>query len=61
MAMEESVNKIVFLCFLIDSSVNRSLVPKNFELNIIHMNDIHAHFDEINLNAGMNVKENILK
>ena len=25
---------------------------ENFQLNIVHMNDIHAHFDEVSLNAG---------
>ena len=38
-------------CFQICCS--KSVLADNFELNIIHMNDIHAHFDEISLNAGM--------
>ena len=25
---------------------------ETFQLNIVHMNDIHAHFDEISLNSG---------
>ena len=25
---------------------------ETFQFNIVHMNDIHAHFDEISLNSG---------
>merc|ERR1719481_1989597 len=34
---------------------------ENFQLNIVHMNDIHAHFDEISLNAGRCKQEQLVK
>jgi len=40
------------LCICFQYVTSKSVLKENFELNIIHMNDIHAHFDEISLNAG---------
>jgi len=37
------------------------VIPNNFTLNIVHMNDVHAHFDEISLNAGRCHQENLEK
>ena len=53
--MAGSWSKLIFLQFFFSLCASRSVKEDNFALNIIHMNDVHAHFDEISLNAGKTV------
>ena len=65
LSMTGSWSKVLIIQFFLSFCASRSLKEENFELNIIHMNDVHAHFDEISLNAGennfkMNLERNYL-
>merc|ERR1712215_610109 len=48
---------LYFSAIIISSVQGRSGAEKNLTLSIIHMNDVHAHFDEVNVNTGRCHKE----
>ena len=39
------------------SAEGRSMGGENLTLTVLHMNDIHAHFDEVNSNVGNENKD----
>ena len=49
--------KYVLFCTIFVSFVRGTAVQKiTYNLTILHMNDVLAHFDEINVNSGKNKK-----
>ena len=51
---------LYFSAINFSSVCGRSVAEKNLTLSIIHMNDVHAHFDEVNVNTGKNIENYIL-
>ena len=48
--------KYFFVCAFVTFVRGKAIQAETFNLTILHMNDVHAHFDEINVNSGEQTK-----
>ena len=52
--------KYVFFCTIVTFVRGNAFQKESYNLTILHMNDVHAHFDEINVNSGKNTDDSLV-
>ena len=50
--MEHLLAKLSIFLILAFACDGRTMGGENLTITVIHMNDVHAHFDEVNSNVG---------